>query len=464
MSITVLPDAEYVSKIIASGGSLVGTNRQQSVANPLAASPIPSAVPSAPGTMGNLPNMGYGAALQMGMAGPIVIEHRNGSLRSLLDTIASRFGVFWRYHKGGIQFHFLDTRTFNMAALPGDTSLSSVISSGSNSGSSSSSGTSSGSSGASSSVTGSNAQNTRSNFQMNIWKEVEESVKNMLTKLPEFEKQVGVTISPATGTLTVTDTPAVLSRVEKFVEKQNDILSRQVMVNVSILTVSGSDVEDFGINWNLAYQTLNNKFGIKNTFETAAQATGFSFGVINPGSRFNGTELMINVLNQQGKVFLKRSTSMVTLNNRPAPVQVARQTTYLQSASTTTTESSTSASLTPGVVTSGFNMVVVPNIMKGGNIMLQFATDSSELRSIRTVTSGDTTIESPEVDTRNTSQQVMMKSGETLIISGVDQLDGSVTDSGVGHPQNFLLGGGRKGSRNSEKYVILITPIITRTN
>lgn len=469
-STAVLPDAEYVSKIIASGGSLVaGQPGAVGIPGmPMPATGIPSAVPGMPMMPGAFPGAPGSNQVMGGFGYPmnVVIEHRNGTVRSLLDAIATRFGVFWRYNQNSIQFYFLDTRTYSMAALPGDTSLSSVISSRSQQGSNNGSGGAAGSVGTStvgSSVTGSNTQDTRSNFQMNIWKEVESAVKNMLTKAPAFAQQVGVTISPATGTLTVTDTPAVLARVEKFVEQQNDILSRQVMVNVTILTVTGEDVDEFGINWNLAYKTLDNRFGVRNTFQTNAASSGFSFGVINPGSRFNGTDLVINVLNQQGNVFLNRSSSVVTLNNRPAPIQIARQTAYLQSSTTTSTQQSTSTSLTPGTVTSGFNMVVVPNIMKGGNIMLQFATDNSQLRSIRTVTSGGSSIESPEIDTRNTSQQVMMRSGETLIISGIDQLDGSLTDTGVGHPRNFVLGGGMKARRGTEKYVILITPVITRS-
>lgn len=466
-STTVLPDAEYVSKIIAAGGSLIagqgvgGIGGIPAPGMPMqAGTPIPSMVPGIGGVGGVVGGVGAQGALGYGYPVNIVVEHRNGTVRSLLDAISARFGVFWRYNQDAIQFYFLDTRTFNMAALPGDTSLSSVISSGSQQGSSASSGSDST---AGSAVTGTNSQDTRSVFQMNIWKELDLAIKGMLTKSPAFAQQVGVTISPATGTITVTDTPAVLSRVEKFVEQQNDILSRQVMVNVTILTVSGEEVDEFGVNWNLMYQTLDNKFGIKNSFQTNSTSSGFSFGVINPGSRFNGTELVINVLNQQGNVYLNRSTSVVTLNNRPAPIQIARQTAYLQSSTTTSTQQSTSTSLTPGTVTSGFNMVVVPNIMKSGNIMLQFATDNSQLRNIRTVASGGASIESPEVDTRNTSQQVMMRSGETLIISGIDQLDGALTDSGVGSPRNFLLGGGTKARRGTEKYVILITPVITRT-
>jgi hypothetical protein len=88
----------------------------------------------------------------------------------------------------------------------------------------------------------------------------------------------------------------------------------------------------------------------------------------------------------------------------------------------------------------------------------------SSLRNIRTVTSGgggagSTSIETPEVDTRNFLQRVAMKSGETLVISGFEQTDDNVDRKGVGDPRFFGLGGGLHAKSDKEIIVILVTPI-----
>jgi type IVB pilus formation R64 PilN family outer membrane protein len=103
-------------------------------------------------------------------------------------------------------------------------------------------------------------------------------------------------------------------------------------------------------------------------------------------------------------------------------------------------------------------MSILPHVLANGTVMLQFSTDISALRQIRTVSSNGTSIESPELDTRNFLQRVAMKSNETLIISGFEQTDDNLEKRGVGAPANYLLGGGFKAKSEKEIIVILVTP------
>ena len=118
----------------------------------------------------------------------------------------------------------------------------------------------------------------------------------------------------------------------------------------------------------------------------------------------------------------------------------------------------TASSNVPGTVTSGFNMSILPHVLTNGTVMLQFSTDISNLRELRSLQSNGSTIEMPALDTRNFLQRVSMKSNETLIISGFEQTDENLSLQGVGHPQNFLLGGGTNATTGKEIIVILITP------
>jgi type IVB pilus formation R64 PilN family outer membrane protein len=108
-------------------------------------------------------------------------------------------------------------------------------------------------------------------------------------------------------------------------------------------------------------------------------------------------------------------------------------------------------------------MSILPHVLTNGTVMLQFGTDISALRSIRTVTSGSaenrTSIETPEVDTRNFLQRVAMKSGDTLVISGFEQTDANLTRKGIGNASFFGLGGGLSATRDKEVIVILVTPM-----
>lgn len=386
--------------------------------------------------------------------GLIRIDFSGGSLKGLLDTVAARFGVSWKYSNGTIQFFRNDTRTFQITAVPGDTELSATVSSAASSGGGESGG------GAGGGVSNSNSHSTGVKSQLSVYSSIEKAVGIMLSAGGR------VVASPSTGSITVSDTPDNLERIALFIEHENQSMSRQVMVNVTVLAVTLTRGDNYGIQWNAVYKTLARKFGITNTLAAAVNATAFSAAILDTASsKFAGSNVLIEALSEQGRVRRETSASVVTLNNQPVPVQVAKQTSYLKSSQTTLTANvGSTTTLTPGIVTSGFNMTILPNVLSNGTVMLQFATDISSLRSLRTVSSNTSSIETPEIDTRNFLQRVAMKSNETLVISGFEQTDDNLAQQGTGTPSNIYLGGSNVSQANKEIIVILITPITMRAS
>ncbi|EJN02931.1 PilN family type IVB pilus formation outer membrane protein [Herbaspirillum sp. YR522] len=401
------------------------------------------------------------------------IAYNSGSLKGLLDTAAARFGVSWKFSDGVIQFFHTESRNFQISAIPGDSTFSATVTSGASStgGAGGSSGGGGGGggggSGGGSSSTGVNANNTQNTqvaSKLSVYTGLESAIKVMLSPYGR------VLASPATGSITVVDTPDSLERIASYIDGENKSLSRQIAINVTVLSVTLSDSDQYGINWSAVYKSLNSNFGISNAYAGAA-ATGLvslTAGIPAGGtSKFAGSQAVMQALSEQGRVRRQTTASVVTLNNQPVPVQVARQTTYLQSLQTSlVAQVGSTTSLTPGVVTAGFNMSILPHMLTNGTVMLQFSTDISTLRRIRTIVgtsdaSGRVTsqIESPELDTRNFLQRVAMKSNETLIISGFEQTDDDLGRSGVGVAKNMALGGGYSASSNKEVIVVLITPV-----
>lgn len=389
--------------------------------------------------------------------GGVRISYNSGSLKGLLDTAAARFGVSWKYEDGVIQFFHTESRNFQISAIPGDSTFTATVTSGATSTGGNSGGGGGGSGGGSggSGVNANNSQNTGVVSKLSVYVGIESAIKVMLSPYGK------VLASPATGSITVVDTPDSMGRIANYIEGENKALSRQVAVNVTVLSVTLTDSDEYGINWSAVYNTLNRHYGISNTYapSSGTNPVGFTAGILG-SSKFSGTTALINALSEQGKVRRQTTASVVTLNNQPVPVQVARQTSYLQSAQTSiVAQVGSVTSLTPGVVTAGFNMSILPHVLTNGTVMLQFSTDISTLRGIRTITSNGTSIESPELDTRNFLQRVAMKSNETLIISGFEQTDDNLDRSGVGDPRNFIFGGGFKAKTNKEVIVVLITPV-----
>jgi len=405
------------------------------------------AVPLPPGGVPPAPSAARSAAVR--------IYYTNGNLRGLLDTAAARFGVSWKYADGAIQFFHTASRTFQINTLPGDSTFNASVTSGATS--SPSTGTGGGAAGAggggatANGVTANNSQNTAVASKLSVYGSIESVIKAMLSSYGK------VVISPATGSITVVDTPDTLARVGAYIENENKTLERQVVINVTVLSVSLTDSDAYGINWNLVYTTLRKTYGLTSV-PFGLDGTRFSAGVLGD-SRFAGSTAIIDALSKQGKVRRQTTASVITLNNQVVPLQVAKQTSYLQQSQTTVVpQVGTTTTLIPGTVTSGFNMSILPHVLANGTVLLQFSTDISALNNIREVQSGTSKIETPEIDTRNFLQRVAMKSNETLIISGFEQTDDNLDRQGVGSARNVALGGGVKAASAKESIVILITP------
>jgi type IVB pilus formation R64 PilN family outer membrane protein len=234
-----------------------------------------------------------------------------------------------------------------------------------------------------------------------------------------------------------------------------------VLVNITVLSVTLSADDTYGIDWAAVYQALGTRFNISNTFSSlVASPAQFSATVITPSSRASGTNAVISALSEQGTVRRKTSASVTTLNDQPVPVQVAEQQGYLAQISTTATLNvGTQTSLTAGTVTTGFNMTLLPHILDDGTVMMQFYTNLSSLARIENFGVGNQQIQLPTVDTRNFLQRVAIKSGQTLVISGYEGNADQTSRQGVGSPDNYAFGGGQSATHSREIIVILLTPM-----
>jgi type IVB pilus formation R64 PilN family outer membrane protein len=454
LPVKVMPDALDVAEAMRGGAAGAGATASLPSGYPASAPPAPSN--GAPRAFAAAP------AAPVARSAGVHIYYTNGNLRGLLDTAAARFGVSWKYVDGTIKFFHTESRTFQINTLPGDSTFNASVTSGATSSPASGGGGGGGGGGAAAGggggggtangVTANNTQNTAVVSRLSVYSGIESVIKAMLTSYGK------VVTSPATGSITVVDTPDTLDRVAAYIENENKTLERQVVINVVVLSVSLNDSDDYGINWNLVYNTLRQQYGLSSAVPIPVDANRFFAGVVGD-SRFAGSSAIIHALSKQGKVRRQTTASVITLNNQVVPLQVAKQTSYLQSTQTAVVpQVGTTTTLIPGTVTSGFNMSILPHVLSNGTVLLQFSTDISALNAIREVQSGSSKIETPEIDTRNFLQRVAMKSNETLIISGFEQTDDNLDRQGAGSARNVAFGGGMKAASAKESIVILITP------
>lgn len=380
----------------------------------------------------------------------------SGSLADLLDQMSANMGGFWRWEGGTITFFKYETKMFNLDFLAGTTSSRANLSTtASQSGSGGSGGDSNGSSGTS-------GQNIDMQSNFDIWKDVSETIKGVLSA-------GGVmSVSTSAGTLTVRDTPSVLKVVEAQVKEFNKIYSNQVLLDVKVYAVERTQDAAASMDWTVAWSQAASRYGLNfSSAGAGSSSTGVApsiSGVINAGP-FGGTSAVFSALSSLGNTKLLTSGTVSSLNGQTVPLNVAREIAYLQSYATTLASGvggTSTTTLTPGVVTEGFSMSFTPRILQDNRVMLRYSVDLSSVDQIETFQApdGNSAIQLPRRSVRNFMQNVSMRSGQTLVLTGFQQSNASSKRSGMLSPSAWALGGGKKHDELLRTIVIVVTPKI----
>jgi type IVB pilus formation R64 PilN family outer membrane protein len=267
-----------------------------------------------------------------------------------------------------------------------------------------------------------------------------------------------------------------MRRVETYINEQNERLARQITVQVTILTIDVSDVDVYEHQLTGTLRSVldhapteaDNPFnsGFAFTNEGSVLGTDDSpFGLLMQGIAEDtlGLQMMINALSQAGRVSERSNTAVTTMNGRPAPIQVVEQTGYVRERAITTDENgNVQTSVTPGQVTTGLTVNLLPRILNDGQVMMNYNLAISRLTSLETFGDADSQIQLPTTETRALMQQVMMRSGSTLVMAGFERKRANTQQRGLGTPSNWLLGGGKRGEVGNTALIIMLTPRVLR--
>lgn len=460
--IQVTPDAASYLSHGGSGGSR--TQRLASVPSPVVSSDEMKPLASFGTDSATAPDS---AVTTAAVVSTLTDVSYAGGLGGLLDLVSGRLGISWKYENGGVTFYYLETRRFDIEPADAKYTLKGTVVSGlSNSTGTDSSNSSSGSG---SGVSGAGGSTMSSDVQMgnNLYSDLKGTVQSMLT--PGVGR---LSLNATTGTLMVTDVPDVVSRIGEYLDEENSTLSRQVILKVVTYTVNTDTSDMVGIDWKLVWKSLNGKYGmslVNTNSGMSSDAISGGFNVLDTATgaaaQFAGSSFLLDALSKQAKVTDVKNSTIMTTNMAAAPVLVGQQTTYLKDVSTTAYATGNNTvptqSLTPGSVTTGTNITILPKILKDSDrLMLNMFMDISSLKQIRTITSDTQKIEAPDIDTRSLQQRVWLKPGQTLIMSGFEQNTNDSNRQGVGSPNNILFGGALSGAKTKQSFVITVTPYV----
>ncbi|MDW2958757.1 MAG: hypothetical protein R8M37_03025 [Alphaproteobacteria bacterium] len=384
-----------------------------------------------------------------------------GKLSGLLSQVATDLDLLWYYDKNSIVFYETETKTFTLYALGTEVAYQTSVSTD-------------------------DANEVSLESTLKEWDEVESAISSIIGNSDNAD----FTVSRSLGTITVTASPSVLARVGEYIERQNKRLSQLVTIDVKVLQVSISNDSAFGLNLAAAINSTSglnivanpknnlatteassmNIAVLSNTVSALTGATHLENGTVVEGAYTNdqimngslagaaGSNALIEALAKQGKVSLVTNVGVTTRSNRVAPVSNTRTTGYIkrfESRNFTTVESST---VDQDDLETGFTMQLLPNVLENGRILLLFRMSVRELLRMSTQTIGEVTLQLPEVEERSFMQEVIMESGQMLVVSGFEKQKGADTRYGLGDPDFMALSGSRETSASREVLVVILTP------
>ncbi len=366
----------------------------------------------------------------------------SGTLRGLLELIASQSGYGFDYDEQAksVTFSAMQVRTFVLSALTGQIAWESSISNKSRGTKT----TSQNSSNINSTVSGGDsqgetAQTNTTKTALDIWADTEKSVRMLLSK------EGTCSVNQAAGTITVRDTYARMRIIEKCISQINARLERQVAMRVHVYALEVNDTSSF----NAGMKALFTSPDAIVEAGAAAQAASDMAGVSIVKGSLAGSAGFLEALNKWGRATQLTSASGLVLNNQPFPVQAIRRHAYLAGMTRSTTQYDQSTEITPGEVTTGFAMTIVPHVLPDSHVLLQYSITLSSLEGMTNIEKDNVYVQLPQVATRAFSQRTRLKRGQTLMLAGFEQ-DAQEAQNSVG-----FLHAGR--SADAKKTLLVIS-------
>ncbi len=285
-------------------------------------------------------------------------------------------------------------------------------------------------------------------------------------RIEPFLSHAGVLVAESGGSssIVVTDTPAVLQRIGRYLDHENRALTRRVRLVFEEVTVAVNDNAEAGVDWNLVFSSAKVAASLAVPGSSLVETASMSLG-LNEGP-FQGSDAIIKALSQVGRVVRRSSMPVLTLNRRPVTHAVRTTFSYIDKVQTTALSTSSgmalpSVSVSQSEETVGSLITLVPDAQDDGQILLSVAYDNTVAQPLKTVTFGDKDnplqLQQITIDGNGTVQQVVLQPGQPLVISGFDRSQEETEGRRLNPGVPIALGGSDRVTAQHLTTVMVVT-------
>ncbi|MDR2080490.1 MAG: pilus (MSHA type) biogenesis protein MshL [Campylobacteraceae bacterium] len=302
--------------------------------------------------------------------------------------------------------------------------------------------------------------------EFDFWKTIDAEIQAIINTGREIYIAKPPVINPKAGLVTITATKEQLKRAEDYFDALKKRLLKQVLIDVTILSVDLNDDNRMGVDWtkfNLGFivdaasdivginsgATLTNNhwnFGGNGTSGGKTVMLGNSAGIgsdnigklvaFNAGASFS-MEGVFDFLKEKGKTNVVSNPKVLTLNNQQALITVGDTINY-QTTETTSNAGSGNGNVISEEVTNysvfiGILLNLLPTVSDDNNIMLRINPSISDFKYVEDNQKQTTPRRiAPDTTEKKLSTVVNVKNGDTIILGGL--ITNSVIHTNKGVP------------------------------
>lgn len=244
-----------------------------------------------------------------------------------------------------------------------------------------------------------------------------------------------------------------------------------VLLRVQTVQITTTDTGESGVDWNALLT------------KALAHIPAFSLSAVSPASLVSsnagtlglnimsgagsGTQAIIRALAEIGRVQTSTELPLSTRNRHAISYNVRNTFSYVSN-TTPGVASISGGGSTPGIQTAqdstGLKLVLFPNATNKDSVMLTLSLDQSVLQSLQTFVSGSgssaQSVQLPNVNGEGSTQEVPIKNGQTLILTGFDRVNSQYDRRTMGDGAPLALGGSLTQSRTRTTTIVLVSAVI----
>ncbi|MBT5608580.1 MAG: hypothetical protein HN742_42550 [Lentisphaerae bacterium] len=228
------------------------------------------------------------------------------------------------------------------------------------------------------------------------------------TSLSMFLSDVGeIEVERHTGLITVIDYKVNIRRISQYLDKLQELLYRQVEIEVKLVEISIDKEMEMGVDWELM---------LANAQVTVTSRTGDE--VLNAVFQKDRVKSVLRALSERHQVAVKSSPRVTAMNNQPAMIVLGEEEVYfeLEEDIDPDTGNVTRQRTQPLSINVGVSLSVVPHIDERGIITMNIHPVVTERIGEEVGPDGNRV---PELTVREVDTVARMRDGETMMIAGL---------------------------------------------